>query len=85
MRRWKVWLAFSGMAGTANAFLAGSTAWKALLRHAEGKLTAAEASAAKLWHTETQWQIVDAALQLPDNAHRQAMVLLASQLLARRT
>jgi octaprenyl-diphosphate synthase len=28
---------------------------------------------------------IDAALQLPDNAHRQAMVLLASQLLARRT
>lgn len=28
---------------------------------------------------------IDAALQLPNNAHRQAMVLLASQLLARRT
>jgi octaprenyl-diphosphate synthase len=28
---------------------------------------------------------IDAALHLPDNAHRQAMVLLASQLLARRT
>lgn len=40
----------------------------ALLRHAEGKLTAEEASAAKLWHTETQWQIVDAALQLHGGA-----------------
>ena len=28
---------------------------------------------------------IDAAMQLPDNAHRQAMVLLASQLLTRRT
>ncbi len=27
----------------------------ALKRHVEGKLTAAEASAAKLWHTELQW------------------------------
>jgi alkylation response protein AidB-like acyl-CoA dehydrogenase len=36
----------------------------ALLRHVEGRLTAAEAAAAKYWHTETQWQIVDAALQL---------------------
>lgn len=40
----------------------------ALLRHAEGQLTAEEASAAKLWHTETQWQIVDAALQLHGGA-----------------
>lgn len=40
----------------------------ALLRHAEGRLTAEEASAAKLWHTETQWQIVDAALQLHGGA-----------------
>jgi octaprenyl-diphosphate synthase len=28
---------------------------------------------------------IDAAMQLPDNAHRQAMVVLASQLLNRRT
>jgi len=40
----------------------------ALLRHVEGKLTAAEAAAAKYWHTETQWQIVDAALQLHGGA-----------------
>jgi len=40
----------------------------ALLRHVEGKLTAEEASAAKYWHTETQWQIVDAALQLHGGA-----------------
>jgi alkylation response protein AidB-like acyl-CoA dehydrogenase len=35
-----------------------------LLRHIDGKLTPVEAAAAKYWHTETQWQIVDAALQL---------------------
>ena len=40
----------------------------ALQRHIQGKLTADEASAAKLWHTETQWQIVDAALQLHGGA-----------------
>lgn len=40
----------------------------ALQRHVEGKLTAPEASAAKYWHTETQWQIVDAALQLHGGA-----------------
>ena len=33
--------------------------------------------------TEAQ-RAIDAALQLPDNAHRQAMVVLASQLLSRR-
>jgi alkylation response protein AidB-like acyl-CoA dehydrogenase len=36
----------------------------ALLRHVAGELTPQEASAAKLWHTEAQWQIVDAGLQL---------------------
>ena len=40
----------------------------ALLRHVKGELTPQEASAAKLWHTETQWQIVDAALQLHGGA-----------------
>lgn len=40
----------------------------ALTRHVEGKLTTAEASAAKYWHTETQWQVVDAALQLHGGA-----------------
>jgi acyl-CoA dehydrogenase len=34
----------------------------------EGKLTAAEASAAKLWHTEMQGEVVDAALQLHGGA-----------------
>ena len=34
--------------------------------------------------TEAQ-RAIDAAMQLPDNAHRQAMVVLASQLLNRRT
>ncbi len=36
----------------------------AIERHCRGKLTAAEASAAKYWHSETQWEIVDKALQL---------------------
>ncbi|RJF89395.1 acyl-CoA dehydrogenase [Oleomonas cavernae] len=40
----------------------------AIQRHVEGKLTAAEASASKLWHTETQWEIMDAALQLHGGA-----------------
>ena len=40
----------------------------ALLRHVEGKLTASEAAAAKYWHTEMQWQVVDAALQLHGGA-----------------
>jgi alkylation response protein AidB-like acyl-CoA dehydrogenase len=40
----------------------------ALARHVAGDLTAAEASAAKYWHSETQWQLVDAALQLHGGA-----------------
>lgn len=40
----------------------------ALARHVKGTLTAAEAAAAKLWHTETQWEIVDQALQLHGGA-----------------
>ncbi len=40
----------------------------AIARHLEGKLTAAEASAAKLFHTELQWEVVDAALQLHGGA-----------------
>jgi acyl-CoA dehydrogenase len=40
----------------------------ALLRHAAGALTASEAAASKLWHTETQWEILDAALQLHGGA-----------------
>ncbi len=40
----------------------------ALLRHVAGELTAQEASAAKYWHTETQWRIVDAGLQLHGGA-----------------
>lgn len=39
-----------------------------IARYVEGRLTAAEASAAKLWHTETQWKIVDLALQLHGGA-----------------
>jgi alkylation response protein AidB-like acyl-CoA dehydrogenase len=40
----------------------------ALLRHMRGELTAAEASAAKLWHTELQWEACDASLQLHGGA-----------------
>ena len=40
----------------------------ALTRHVNGKLTTAEASAAKLWHTEMQGRVVDAALQLHGGA-----------------
>jgi alkylation response protein AidB-like acyl-CoA dehydrogenase len=40
----------------------------ALARHVEGALTAPEASAAKLWHTELLWEICDASLQLHGGA-----------------
>ncbi len=40
----------------------------AIARHVAGKLTAAEASAAKLWHSETQFQLCDMALQLHGGA-----------------
>ncbi|MDB5430126.1 MAG: long-chain acyl-CoA dehydrogenase [Caulobacter sp.] len=40
----------------------------ALLRHRAGKLTAVEASAAKLFHTELQWEVCDKALQLHGGA-----------------
>jgi alkylation response protein AidB-like acyl-CoA dehydrogenase len=40
----------------------------ALRRHIAGALTAAEASAAKLWHTELQWEACDASLQLHGGA-----------------
>jgi alkylation response protein AidB-like acyl-CoA dehydrogenase len=40
----------------------------AIARHVAGKLTPAEASAAKLWHTEMQWDACDTALQLHGGA-----------------
>ena len=40
----------------------------AIARHVAGRLTAVEASAAKLWHTEMQWEACDAALQLHGGA-----------------
>ncbi len=40
----------------------------AITRHVAGELTAAEASAAKLFHTELQWEACDAALQLHGGA-----------------
>jgi alkylation response protein AidB-like acyl-CoA dehydrogenase len=40
----------------------------ALKRHLEGKLTAAEGAATKLWHTEMQGEVCDAALQLHGGA-----------------
>lgn len=39
-----------------------------IARHVKGELTAAEASAAKLWHTELQWDACDASLQLHGGA-----------------
>ena len=40
----------------------------AITRHLQGKLTAAEGSAAKLFHTELQWEVCDAGLQLHGGA-----------------
>ena len=40
----------------------------AIQRHVAGKLTPAEASAAKLWHSEMQWNACDTALQLHGGA-----------------
>ena len=40
----------------------------AIRRHVAGELDAAEASAAKLWHTELQWEACDASLQLHGGA-----------------
>ena len=40
----------------------------AMARHLAGKLTAAEASAAKLWHSEEQWAMCDMSLQLHGGA-----------------
>ncbi len=40
----------------------------AISRHVAGELDAVEASAAKLWHTELQWEVVDKALQLHGGA-----------------
>ena len=40
----------------------------AIARHLAGELTTDEASAAKLWHTELQWECCDAALQLHGGA-----------------
>lgn len=40
----------------------------AISRHVDKKLSASEASAAKLWHAERQWQVVDVAVQLHGGA-----------------
>jgi alkylation response protein AidB-like acyl-CoA dehydrogenase len=40
----------------------------AIMRHVAGELTAAEASAAKLWHSELQFEACDRALQLHGGA-----------------
>jgi alkylation response protein AidB-like acyl-CoA dehydrogenase len=37
-------------------------------RQVQGVLTTAEASAAKMWHTEMQWDLIDACLQLHGGA-----------------
>ncbi|WP_221793038.1 acyl-CoA dehydrogenase family protein [Aquisediminimonas sediminicola] len=40
----------------------------ALNRHCAGELTPEEGAAAKLWHSETQWEIMDKCLQLHGGA-----------------
>jgi long-chain-acyl-CoA dehydrogenase len=40
----------------------------AIAKHLEGKLDAFQGAAAKLWHTDLQWEIVDACLQLHGGA-----------------
>jgi acyl-CoA dehydrogenase len=40
----------------------------AIARHLKRQLTAEQAAASKLWHTETQWMICDAAMQLHGGA-----------------
>jgi acyl-CoA dehydrogenase len=40
----------------------------ALARHLKRELTAEEGAAAKLWHTELQWEVVDKCLQLHGGA-----------------
>jgi alkylation response protein AidB-like acyl-CoA dehydrogenase len=40
----------------------------AIARHLKRELTAEQAAASKLWHTETQWMICDAAMQLHGGA-----------------
>jgi long-chain-acyl-CoA dehydrogenase len=40
----------------------------AIKRHMDGKLDAYEGAAAKLFHTELQWEVVDACLQLHGGA-----------------
>jgi acyl-CoA dehydrogenase len=37
-------------------------------RHVDSALSATEAAAAKLWHTDLQWEVVDAAMQLHGGA-----------------
>ncbi|CAN5699029.1 acyl-CoA dehydrogenase family protein [soil metagenome] len=40
----------------------------AIRRHLAGELTATEGAAAKLWHTELQWEVMDKCLQLHGGA-----------------
>ncbi|OAO00757.1 acyl-CoA dehydrogenase [Sphingomonadales bacterium EhC05] len=40
----------------------------AIARHVRGELTVEDAAKSKLWHTETQWMICDAAMQLHGGA-----------------
>ena len=40
----------------------------AIKRHLEGKLTNEEGAAAKLWHTDLQWEVMDKCLQLHGGA-----------------
>ncbi|WP_375427759.1 acyl-CoA dehydrogenase family protein [uncultured Sphingomonas sp.] len=59
-------------AGTSELFFDDTVAFtkdrRAIARHLRGELTNEEGAAAKLWHTELQWEVMDKCLQLHDGA-----------------
>lgn len=61
-------IAIAAQASAQRAFAGWAHLDWAIARHLKGKLTAAEASAAKLFHTELQWEVCDGALQLHGGA-----------------
>nr|WP_268894005.1 acyl-CoA dehydrogenase family protein [Sphingomonas sp. AX6] len=58
-----LWMAARRRAGERRLLLD----W-AIGRHVAGELTVQEAASTKLWHTETQWRVCDAAMQLHGGA-----------------
>ena len=45
-----------------------ATSISAIARHLKGELTNEEGAAAKLWHTDLQWEVMDKCLQLHGGA-----------------